>query len=130
MPAISNSYDRCELLNLGFGPQGRGPFLVRQQGSAPGSLTLSQNRYFLRKDGYWVLSLRVYLLSDEDKELHFLYTTTAEATTLISELNGDPQVDDTLPEDASPEDLMRAAETTITGLWGHLNRAQATRPSF
>lgn len=122
MPALSNDYDQCQLLNLGVGPQGRGPFLVRQQGSAPNSMTLEQRRYFLRKDGTWVLSLAVYILSDDDQEAHFLYPSSADAVNLLSSLSGDAVVDDTLPPDKSAEELMLAAEKTITGLWGHLNR--------
>ncbi|WP_009959233.1 hypothetical protein [Verrucomicrobium spinosum] len=122
MPTLSNSYDCCQLLNLGVGPQGRGPFLIRQQGSAPGSMTLDQMRYFLRKDGTWVLSLAVYVLSDAEQEEHYLYPTSADATTLLSSLAGDPVVDDTLPPDKSAEELILAAQKTISGLWGHLNR--------
>ena len=125
MPTLSNSYDRCQLLNLGVGLQGRGPYLIRQQGSAPGSITLTQDRFFLRKDGTWVLSLAVYILTDEEKE-QFLYTSSADATERLSTLSGDPVVEATVPTDKSPEELMRAAEVTITGLWGHLNRAEAS----
>lgn len=125
MPTLTNSYDNCQLLNVGDGPQGRGPFLIRQQGSAPGSMTLDQNRYFLRKDGIWVLSLAVYILSDAEQEKGFLYPTSTDAMNQLSSLTGDPVVDETLPPDKSAEELMRAAEKTITGLWGHMNRMES-----
>lgn len=125
MPTLTNSYDNCQLLNVGDGPQGRGPFIIRQQGSAPGSMTLDQNRYFLRKDGTWVLSLAVYILSEAEQEINFLYSTSADAMKQLSSLTGDPVVDDTLPPDKSAEELIRAAEKTIVGLWGHLNRLES-----
>ncbi|WP_075090111.1 hypothetical protein [Verrucomicrobium spinosum] len=69
-----------------------------------------------------VLSLAVYVLSDAEQEEHYLYPTSADATTLLSSLAGDPVVDDTLPPDKSAEELILAAQKTISGLWGHLNR--------
>ena len=54
MAALTNSYHNCELLNLGHGPNGRGPFVIRQEGTPPGSMTFQPDRFLLRKDGTWV----------------------------------------------------------------------------
>lgn len=69
--------------------------------------------------------MAVYVLSDAEQEENFLYPTSADATNRLSTLTGDPVVDDNLPPDKSAEELIRAAEKTITGLWGHLNRLDA-----
>ena len=128
MPTLTNHFRSCDLLNLGYGPGGRGPFVVRQEGSAPGSMTLRQERFLLRKDGTWVINLAVFALSEKDKE-QFLFATSAEAMTLLGELSGIPVVDDTLPSDRSPEDLAAAAETTLTGIWGRVRGAKVSPPS-
>lgn len=123
MPTLSNSYHQVQLLNLGYGPGGRGPFIVRQVASAPGSMTMEQERFLLRKDGTWVINIAVYALSEKDKE-QFLYDTSGEAVTLLSGLVGDPVVDTSLPEGASVEQLKAAAQTTLTGIWGKISRGR------
>jgi hypothetical protein len=32
MRTLTNDYRDCELINLGFGPNGRGPYFIRQDG--------------------------------------------------------------------------------------------------
>lgn len=122
MATLTNSYHNCEILNLGYGPGGRGPFIVRQEASAPGSMTLQQDRFLLRKDGTWVLNIAVFALSEKEKE-DFLYENTGVIVALLSELVGDPVVDTSLPEGTSLEQLKATAQTTFTGLWGKIGRA-------
>lgn len=122
MATLTNSYHNCEILNLGYGPGGRGPFIVRQEASAPGSMTLQLDRFLLRKDGTWVLNLAVFALTEKEKE-DFLYENTGVVVALLSELAGDPLVDTSLPEGTSIEKLKAAAQSTITGLWGKISRA-------
>ncbi|WP_050028739.1 hypothetical protein [Verrucomicrobium sp. BvORR034] len=122
MATLTNSYHNCEILNLGYGPGGRGPFIVRQEASAPGSMTLQLDRFLLRKDGTWVLNLAVFALTEKEKE-DFLYENTGAVVALLSELAGDPLVDTSLPEGTSIEKLKAAAQSTITGLWGKISRA-------
>lgn len=128
MPTISNSYHQCELLNLGYGPNQRGPFLIRQTGSPPGSMTLKQDRFLLRKDGTWVINLAVFVLSEAEKE-QFLYNDAAEAVMLLDGLSGDPVIEADLPSGKSIEELTAAAQTTITGLWGRIQNAKASKVS-
>jgi hypothetical protein len=124
MPTLTNNFARCEMLNLGYGPGGRGPFVVRQDGSAPGSMTLKQDRFLLRKDGTWVLSLAVYALPESEKE-QFLYSTTADVIKMLDGLGGTPVVDDSLPAGRSLEELGAAAEATLSGIWGRIRSAKA-----
>jgi hypothetical protein len=123
MPTITNNYQNCQLLNLGYGPKGRGPFIVRQDGSPPGSLTFEQDRFLLRKDGTWVLNLAVFALSEKEKE-SFFYETSADALNVLNSLSGDPVVQAGLPAGKSREELKAAAQTTATGLWGRIRDAK------
>ena len=77
MPVISNDYRRCEMLNLGSAPGGRGPFVIRQLGFPPGSMNLKEDAFWLRNDGVWILNLCVFVLSEE-KQKQFIYPTSAE----------------------------------------------------
>jgi hypothetical protein len=124
MAALTNNYNHCQLLNLGYGPKGRGPFVVRQQGSAPGSMTFSDETFLLRKDGAWVINLAVFALPEKDKE-QFIYQTSGEAMQLMSDLVGEPVVEAGLPKGTSVEQLKAAAQTTLTGIWGKIRQAQA-----
>jgi hypothetical protein len=124
MAALTNNYNHCQLLNLGYGPKGRGPFIVRQQGTAPGSATFNEEAFLLRKDGTWVINLAVFALPEKDKE-QFIYQASAEAIQLMSELAGDPVVEAGLPKGTSVEQLKAAAQNTMTGLWGKIRQAKA-----
>lgn len=124
MPAIANYLDHCELLNLGYGPQGRGPFVLRQQGSVPGSFDLSQNVYLLRKDGVWVLNFSVFALPEADQEA-FFYPTTADAMNMLTSLSGGPPVIEMgLPEGKTIAELQAATEQTASRLMSRLREAQ------
>lgn len=112
---------------LGTGLKRRGPFVVRQDGYAPGSMTFKEDRFLLRKDGTWVLNLIVFALPETEKE-QFFFDTSAEAITLLDGLPGDPVVEETLPADKSIEELKRAAESTLTGLWGRIRSAKVSPP--
>jgi hypothetical protein len=123
MATLTNSYQNCELLNLKYGSGGRGPFIVRQEGTAPGSMTFQTERFLLRKDGTWVINLAVFTLSDKDKE-QFLFESTAEAMQLLEELRGEPNVEAALPAGASVEQLKAAAQSTISGIWARMQGAK------
>lgn len=123
MPTLSNSYHQVQLLNLGYAPGGRGPFIVRQEASPPGSMTMEQVRFLLRKDGTWVHNLAVFALSEKEKE-QFLYSTSGEAVAMLNGLVGDPVVDTSLPEGTSVEQLKAAAQSTLTGIWGKISRGR------
>ncbi len=125
MATLSNAFQQCELLNLGYGPNGRGPFVVRQTGTPAGSVTFDADTFLLRRDGTWVLNLAVFALSEKDKE-DFLYATSAEVMEMLGALTGEPIVQAGLPEGKSREELKSAAQSTLTGIWG---RMQGARPS-
>jgi hypothetical protein len=111
------------MLNLGSAPGGRGPFAVRQEGSAPGSMTLKQDPYLLRKDGVWVLNLTVFALSEEEQK-QFLYATSAEVMKALEDLSVDPIVEDKLPEGVSRAELLAAAENFASRILSGLRNAK------
>jgi hypothetical protein len=123
MATISNDYQRCELLNLGYGPNGRGPFIVRQDGSPPGSMTFENDRFLLRKDGTWVINLNVFALAEKEKE-DFLFESSGAALSVLNALAGEPIVQSKLPEGKSKEELKAAAQNTATGIWGRIRSAK------
>lgn len=123
MPALTNNYQNCELLNLKYGSQGKGPFMVRQDATRPGSMTFKAERFLLRKDGVWVLNLAVFSKSEKEKE-QFLFESAGEAIQLLAELRGEPIAETSLPEGTSIEQLQAAAQSTITGIWARMQNAQ------
>jgi hypothetical protein len=124
MPAIANYPDRCELLNLGYGPEGKGPYVLRQEGNVPGSMDLRQNAYLLRKDGVWVLNFAVFALTEAEQEV-VLYPTLREAMTMLTGLSGgEPVIDSALPEGRTLEQLQAATEGTANRLLARLRQAK------
>jgi hypothetical protein len=123
MATLTNHYRDCQLLNLGYGPKGRGPFVIRQEGTPQGSTTFDADPYLLRKDGTWVINLAVFALPEKEKE-QFFFTTSAEAMALLEGLVGDPVVESALPQGKSRAELKNAAQTTITGLWAKIREAK------
>jgi len=124
MPAIANYPDRCELLNLGYGPEGKGPYVLRQEGNVPGSMDLRQNTYFLRKDGVWVLNLAILAMSESEQEV-VLYHTLAEAMKMLTGLSGgEPVIESALPAGRTLEELQAATEGTANRLLTRLRQAK------
>jgi hypothetical protein len=128
MSAIANDYQRCELINLGYGPNGRGPYVIRQEGYPPGSLTFELDRYYLRSDGTWLINLAMFALPEKDKS-HFVYTSVEDVVSLFEGLTGSPTVESHLPPDKSIEELRAAAQATFTGLWGRIHEMHAAGAS-
>jgi hypothetical protein len=128
MPAISNDYTRCQMLNLASAPGGRGPFVIRQEGSPPDSTSLQQDSFLLRNDGVWVLNLTVFFLREEEQQ-RFIYPTSVEVLKALESLHGDAVVEAKLPEDASKAELLAAAGKTASRLLRELKNARpATMP--
>ena len=124
MPAIANYPDRVELLNLGYGPGGKGPYVLRQEGNEPGSLDLRQNVYLLRKDGVWVLNLAIFALPEAEQEV-VLYPTVAEAMKMLSGLSGGvPVIEATLPAGRTLEEMRAATDSTASRLISRLRDAK------
>jgi len=125
MPTIANDYNRCEMLNLGSAPGGRGPFAIRQEGSAPGSMTLQQERFLLRHDGVWVLNITALSLPEKEQD-KFLYATSTEVMAVLEKLTGDPVVEDKLPEGKSKAEVLALLEASASRLVSGLRNARSS----
>ena len=125
MPVITNDYNRCEMLNLGSAPGGRGPFAIRQLGFPPGSMTLKEESFLLREDGVWVLNLTVFTLPNSEQK-QFLYQTSTDVMKALENLPPNVTVHDKLPEGMSRAEVLAAAENVASKLLGGLRNAQAS----
>jgi hypothetical protein len=90
MRILTNDYRDCELLNLGTNANGHGPYVVRQDGVPPGSSSLQDDRFLLRKDGTWVLDVTAFTLPDKEGE-QFVFQNAAELYATVQELVGNPR---------------------------------------
>jgi hypothetical protein len=126
MRTLTNDYNDCELLNLGYNRNGHGPYVVRQDGVAPESLRTQEDRFYLRKDG---LNVTALTLPEKEQE-QFIFENAAELYATVQDLGGKPVVEDTLPPGKSRAELDATIETSISKLWGRINEARATRPTM
>jgi nucleotide-binding universal stress UspA family protein len=128
MRTLTNNLADCDLLNLETGQNRRGPYVVRQDGVAPGSMDLRSYRFLLRKDGTWVNNLAVFVLPEAEQEAQFTFETIAEVYALANALGGRPRVEAALPEGKSPEELIAAAKSTTSRVWSRIQSARGSKP--
>jgi hypothetical protein len=126
MQIITNNYQDCELLNLGTNPNGRGPYVLRQDGIPPDSLSSPEGRFLLRKDGTWVLNVTAFTLPEKEQE-QFLFQNAAELHAAVMDLGGKPVVEDALPPGKSQAELLAAIETTISKVWSRIRDARGRK---
>ena len=126
MRTLTNNYRDCELLNLSYNRDGRGPYLLRQDGIPPNSITPREYRFLLRKDLTWVLNLAVFALPEKELE-NFIYKDAAELHAVVEQLGGKPVVEDALPPGKSHAELSAAIQTTASRLWSRIRDARGTR---
>jgi len=110
MPALSNDPARCEVMNLGWGQNGHGPYLVRQEGYEPGSSTFKMQRFILQKDGRWLLNLAFVMLPEAEQEAQ-LFHALSEVAHLLDAMSATPvRADAHLPGDVSETEILRHFE--------------------
>lgn len=110
MPVICNDAARCEVMNLAWGPGGHGPYLVRQEGYAPGSSTFKMQRFILQKDGRWLLNLAFVMLPEAEQEAQ-LFHSLKDVLVLLDQLAGQPvRADATLPPGTSADEILEQFE--------------------
>ena len=126
MRTLTNNYHDCELLNLGYNRDGRGPYVLRQEGFPPDSVSPHEYRFLLRKDCTWVLNLTVFALPEKELE-NFIYKDAAELHAVVEKLGGNPVVEDALPPGKSRAELSAAIESTASKLWSRIRDARGTR---
>jgi hypothetical protein len=125
MAAISHSVNQFKLLNLGYLRGGKGPYVIRQDGHAPGSITMEQHRFYLLDDGSWMLNYAFFLLPEEEQQQH-LFGSLQEVFAAIDELAGKKVVvNDKLPEGATKEKIMASMRDIGNRLSARLYEAKA-----
>jgi hypothetical protein len=129
MRVLTNNYSDCDLLNLGYYSGGRGPYVVRQDGIAPGGSTLRSDRFLLRKDGVWVVNVAVFALPPKEQEENFVFDKVSEVMETLENLYGKPTAEDKLPEGKSKEELIEMMKTAQSRLWSHMREAKGTKMS-
>lgn len=111
MPALTNDPARCEVMNLGWGPQGHGPYLVRQEGYVPGGNDLRPQRFILQKDGRWLLNLTFVLLPEAEQERQ-LFRSLREVLVFLDDLIGRPvRAEAGLPPGISEAEILAQFES-------------------
>ena len=110
MAALSNDPARCEVMNLAWGPNGHGPYLVRQEGYEPGSSTFKMQRFILQKDGRWLLNLAFVMLPEAEQEKQLFHSLT-EVARIVDTMAATPaRVDAHRPGDVSEAEILRHFE--------------------
>ena len=106
MAALCNDPARCEVLNLAWGSNGHGPYLVRQEGYEPGSSNFIMQRFILQKDGRWLLNLAFVMLPEAEQEAQLFHSLT-EVLKLLDELGSKPvRASADLPAGANAEEIL------------------------
>ena len=111
MPALSNEPVPCEVLNLGYGPQGRGPYLVRQEGYVPGGTSLHSDQFILQKDGRWLLNLVFAALPEAEQERQLFHDLGELSAFLDALAASEVLADASLPSGANHEELLQRFES-------------------
>jgi len=110
MSAISNDPARCEVMNLGWGYGGHGPYLVRQEGYVPGSMDFRPQRFILQKDGRWLLNLAFVMLPEAEQEAQLFHCLTEVARLLDAMAASPVRANSTLPSEVSEAEILQHFE--------------------
>lgn len=125
MAALTHSVNRLRLLNLAYHRREKGPYAICQEGHPPGSMTMTVNRYYLLSDGSWMLNYAFFLLAEDEQEKHLLDSIKAVFAAIDNLAGKKIIVHDDLPEDATPDSILRAVRETGNRIIRHLNDARA-----
>lgn len=110
MAALTNDSERCEVLNLGWGAHGHGPYLVRQMGYVPGGTDFRPQPFILQRDGRWLLNLLFAALPEHEQEAQ-LFHDLAELSSFIDTVAAsEVRAEVTLPPGMGVAELMHQFE--------------------
>ena len=115
MRILTNDYNDCALLNLGTNKSGHGPYVIRQDGVPPGSLSSQEDRFLLRKDGTWVLNITAFTLPEKEQEQQFIFQSATELYATVQELGENPVVEDALPPEKVAQNLTQLSRLRFLG---------------
>lgn len=87
MPSLQNDFARFTIVNLEPDSPSRGPFIVAQNGSAPGDAKVRNKIHLLATDGTWV-DLAALFHDPAAMAGELLFETVAEMIGVIERLTG------------------------------------------
>lgn len=127
MAALTNDPERCEVMNLGWGPHGHGPYLVRQMGYVPGSTDFHPQPFILQRDGRWLLNLLFAALPEHEQEAQ-LFHDLAELSSFLDQQASQPMfADDTLPAGMGIDEMQRRFENCTHRILRGMKSCSVTR---
>ena len=125
MKKLTNSYRDMEMINLSWGPGGKGPYLVRQLAYAPSDQTFTDQPFILQNDGTWILSYHLACLPEAEQESR-LFPSIEEMTAVIDEIGSkDPVVIDCLPEGVTNEEALGRFKASAARVFQRMKTAKA-----
>ena len=122
MRTLTNDPRDLEVLNLGSSATGHGPFVVRQEGYVRGREELGADRFFLRRDGVWVLNLAVCALPP-DGQRAFFFESLGDVAALLEDLPTGPRVEPDIPPGLTRAAALAAFHRDDNLLWQRMTRA-------
>ncbi len=90
--ALANEYSRCKLIKLGEDEPLHGPFAITQTACDPEDPRMAEIVFLLSRRAVWVDQLALAKVPEE-RQLDFIFGTSAEALKTISELSGAPVIE-------------------------------------
>jgi hypothetical protein len=127
MASLCNDPARCEVMNLGWGPHGHGPYLVRQHGYPPGSTDMRVQPFILQRDGRWLLNLVFATLPEQEQEAQ-LFHDLANLSSFLDQQASQPMLaDDTLPAGMSFDEMQRRFENCTHRILRGMKSCAVTR---
>ena len=129
MPSLSNDPARCEVMNLGWAPNGHGPYLVRQEGYAPGSADMRPQPFILQRDGRWLLNLAFAALPEVEQERQLFHDLGELSTFLDTHATTGVFADASLPAGTSHDELLRRFENCTHRILQGMKNCTTAQPS-
>jgi hypothetical protein len=127
MKRLTNRAEDMELVNLHWHADGHGPYLIRQDGRPPSvDRVLPEGRFFLMKDGTWLLNITFCNLPREAQS-RGLYDSIPEVYATIESLGSDPVVDHHLPEGMSADAMLEGLRAAAREFLDKSQHYPATR---
>ncbi len=125
---LTNSYHDVRLFNLRWAPGGKGPYIIRQLGYAPGDPAMDVKPFILQPDGTWLLSYHLACLPEHEQEKR-LFHTMAEVVDVLDRIGSRKvRAIDTLPDGVSPEEALQCYKNTTARLIQHMHHANPEPP--
>ncbi len=120
---LSNHFSACRLISLAKhksaaefpGRDSHGPYVIMQEGYAPGDPSQRPAEFFLGRSGAWLATHWFIRMPVPERRKEFLFATKGEVMALMEDLNGPVRVISTRPatvdEDApADEDFANALQ--------------------